>query len=175
MTHVPRYVPAKTNQGWPVVGLITLLTLVLIAAVTVPLLLWAFLPLGADGKPSLSTKIQRKREAIAEKKANERVLAMIQETRATKLLGDVTNFKLIGAEDQRWLNDDWIPRTIEAGLRYVALVQPVFYFNQVAVQTVAQRIDPETLVVSHFDSAQAARRWLWGAHRYPGADAGEPG
>lgn len=109
------------------------------------------------------------------REANERVLAMIQETRATKLLGDVTNFKLIGAEDQRWLNDDWIPRTIKAGLRYVALVQPVFYFNQVAVQTVAQRIDPETLVVSHFDSAQAARRWLWGAHRYPGADAGEPG
>ena len=35
MTHVPRYVPAKTNQGWPVVGLIALLTISLIAAVTV--------------------------------------------------------------------------------------------------------------------------------------------
>lgn len=35
MTQVPRYVPAKTNQGWPVVGLITLLTAALIVAVTV--------------------------------------------------------------------------------------------------------------------------------------------
>lgn len=35
MTLVPRYVPAKTNQGWPVVGLIALLTISLIAAVTV--------------------------------------------------------------------------------------------------------------------------------------------
>ena len=25
MTHVPRYVPAKTNQGWSVVGLVVLL------------------------------------------------------------------------------------------------------------------------------------------------------
>lgn len=38
MTHVPpgpRYVPAKTNQGWPIVGLIALITISLIAAVTV--------------------------------------------------------------------------------------------------------------------------------------------
>jgi hypothetical protein len=35
MTHVPRHVPAKTNEGWPVVGLVTLLTAALIFAVTV--------------------------------------------------------------------------------------------------------------------------------------------
>jgi hypothetical protein len=33
--HAGRYVPAKTNQGWPVVGLIALLTFSLIAAVVV--------------------------------------------------------------------------------------------------------------------------------------------
>jgi hypothetical protein len=26
MTYVPRYVPARTNQGWPVAGLVILLT-----------------------------------------------------------------------------------------------------------------------------------------------------
>lgn len=35
MTHVPRYVPAKTNGGWSVVGLIALLTAALIVSVTV--------------------------------------------------------------------------------------------------------------------------------------------
>src|SRR4051794_16864583 len=44
-------------------------------AVTVPLLLWALLPLGADGKPSLASKIQRKREQVAGKKAQEGVLS----------------------------------------------------------------------------------------------------
>ena len=35
MAHVPRYVPAKTNEGWPVVGLITVITAALIVAVVV--------------------------------------------------------------------------------------------------------------------------------------------
>lgn len=30
--HVPRYVPARTNQGWPAVGLVVLLTAICIAA-----------------------------------------------------------------------------------------------------------------------------------------------
>jgi hypothetical protein len=35
MSQAPRYVPAKTNEGWPVVGLITLLTAALIVAVVI--------------------------------------------------------------------------------------------------------------------------------------------
>ncbi len=35
MTHVSRYVPAKTNEGWPVVGLVVLLATACIVAVTV--------------------------------------------------------------------------------------------------------------------------------------------
>lgn len=33
--HTPRYVPARTNEGWPVVGLVTLLTVILIVGVTI--------------------------------------------------------------------------------------------------------------------------------------------
>src|SRR5689334_15739710 len=47
----------------------------LIAAVTLPLLLWAFVPLGAAGKSSLSDRIQHTRDQIAGKKAQEGVLA----------------------------------------------------------------------------------------------------
>ena len=35
MEHTPRHVPARTNEGWPIVGLITALTVALIVAVTV--------------------------------------------------------------------------------------------------------------------------------------------
>lgn len=45
----------------------------LIAAVTLPFVLWAFSPLGADGA-SLSSKIERKRDAIEGKRSSERVL-----------------------------------------------------------------------------------------------------
>jgi len=91
---------------------------------------------------------------------NERVLAAILETGATRLLGEVTDFKLIGATDQQWLNDNWIPRAVQAGLRRVALIQPVYYFNRVAIETVAQRVDPATLEIGYFTDLDAARAWL---------------
>ena len=35
MTHVPRYVPARTNEGWSVVGLVVLLAAACIVATTI--------------------------------------------------------------------------------------------------------------------------------------------
>jgi hypothetical protein len=92
--------------------------------------------------------------------ANETVLNMVAEKRASKLLGDITQFKLIGGDDQKWLNDNFIPRAIETGLRHVALTSPSYYFNQIAVETVSQRIDPSRLAVQQFSDWQQARSWL---------------
>ena len=92
--------------------------------------------------------------------ANERILAFLAERKASKMLGDIRDFVLIGAEDQTWLSTDWIPRAVQAGLRKVALITPVFYFNKVAVESVGERLDPEALKLQHFDSAPAAREWL---------------
>jgi hypothetical protein len=35
MAHVPRYVPARTNEGWSVAGLVVLLTAACIAGATI--------------------------------------------------------------------------------------------------------------------------------------------
>ena len=96
--------------------------------------------------------------------ANERVLAAIKERNASKLLGDAKDFVLIGADDQMWLASNWIPRALQAGVRKIALVMPRFYFNRVAVDTVAQRLSDEfarNLVrIEYFDSRETARHWL---------------
>jgi hypothetical protein len=92
--------------------------------------------------------------------ANERVLAAIYAHRVENLLGDVSRFVLIGATDQNWLNDNWIPRAIDAGLRRVALVQPTYYFNQVAVENVGRRLDANRLQLSYFGDMASARDWL---------------
>jgi len=92
------------------------------------------------------------------REANERILGVLSERHATKLLGDIKEFVLIGAEDQRWLSTDWIPRAVEAGLRTVAMITPVFYFNRVAVESVGQKLDP--VILQYFDTREAARDWL---------------
>lgn len=92
--------------------------------------------------------------------ANEDILAVITTRKATKLLGDVSRFVLIGMEDQAWLNNNWIPRATAAGLRHVALVQPSYYFNKVAVETVGSKVDPARLELAFFGDVGAARDWL---------------
>jgi hypothetical protein len=96
------------------------------------------------------------------RESNERIIGVIAERKASKLLGDIKEFVLIGADDQQWLTTNWIPRALAAGLRTVALVTPIFYFNRVAVETVAQKLDPQSIVVQHFDTGDAARQWLAG-------------
>ena len=96
--------------------------------------------------------------------ANERVLEAIRERKASRLLGDVKDFILIGADDQTWLASNWIPRALQAGVRKIALVMPRFYFNRVAVDTVTQRLSGEfarNLVrIEYFDQREPARTWL---------------
>lgn len=59
-----------------------------------------------------------------------------------------------------WLNNNWIPRATAAGLRHVALIQPSYYFNKVAVETVGANVDPSRLALSYFGDIASARAWL---------------
>ena len=94
------------------------------------------------------------------REANERVLGVLSERKSARLLADIEKFVLIGGDDQHWLSSNWIPRAMEAGLRTVAMVTPVYYFNRVAVENVGQKLDPEALVLQYFDNRDAARKWL---------------
>jgi hypothetical protein len=94
------------------------------------------------------------------REANERILGVLAERKASKLLGDIKDFVLIGSDDQHWLSTNWIPRAIEAGLRTVAMITPVFYFNRVAVENVGRKLDPDALILQYFDNREAARQWL---------------
>jgi hypothetical protein len=95
--------------------------------------------------------------------ANEQVLQTIADRRAKKLLGEITEFVLIGADDQDWLNSVWLPKAMEAGLRFAALVQPSFYFNRVAVENVVKKLDPTQLQVAYFGTREEAAAWLTSA------------
>ncbi len=98
--------------------------------------------------------------SAAFREGNAQVLDLIRQHHTSRLLGDIKEFVLIGAEDQAWLSQVWIPRAMTAGLRTVAMVTPIFYFNRVAVENVGQKLDPNALVLQYFDDRDAARGWL---------------
>jgi hypothetical protein len=90
----------------------------------------------------------------------ENMLFLLKEKRVSKMLVDTTHLQIIGAEDQKWLNEDWLPRAIAAGYRACAMIKSKYFFNRVAVDNVVNQIDQSQLTVQYFDDRELARTWL---------------
>ena len=78
----------------------------------------------------------------------------------SKVLADLREMILIGMEDQKWLENRFLPRAINFGFKQIAIITPNAYFNKVAVESVSYKVDKEKLTINFFDSEEEAVRWL---------------
>lgn len=93
------------------------------------------------------------------REANEAVLKLIRDTNANKIIADIRNMKIITIQDQQWLYQNWLPRTIRAGVEFVAIVESEDFFNRLSVDNVVQKIDDQ-LIIKYFKSVLGAKGWL---------------
>jgi hypothetical protein len=79
-------------------------------------------------------------------------------------IGDVRHMGAIPEEAQRWLQDDFNPRALAAGLRVVSVVVAESIFGKIATQRYAQQTATKTaeLGVSYYTSMEEAKV---GAHQ----------
>lgn len=91
---------------------------------------------------------------------SENVLQLLIDKSLSKVVADTTNLPIIGSDDQQWVSEDWLPRSIEAGFRACGMVNSRFYFNRVAVDNVVTRVKSDKFRVEYFDSQAAAKEWL---------------
>lgn len=89
-----------------------------------------------------------------------RMLEVLRETQASVVLGDIRDMVLISQEDQDWLTGNFLPVAIDAGFRAIALLRPQHYFNKVAVETIAYKVNREKLRISFFETEYEALNWL---------------
>ena len=93
------------------------------------------------------------------KAANDALVQAITEHQSTKVLGDSRQIKVIQKTDQEWVNHDWFPRILAAGLTRMALVLPNSGLAKMniddMVSSVADRLD-----VAYFATLDDARKWL---------------
>lgn len=94
------------------------------------------------------------------KEGTELMLNTLIKHNAYKVLAAIKDMTLIGMEDQKWLEEDFIPRAHRFGFRALAIIRPDSYFNKVAVESVSYKIDQETLLINFFDNVADARKWL---------------
>lgn len=92
--------------------------------------------------------------------AHETILMAIRENHASKNLIDATHARVVSAEDQEWLINNWIPRAVAAGRRSTAVVMP----KSALGRTISENIDREARSgvsrVEYFDTAVNAAAWL---------------
>jgi hypothetical protein len=90
---------------------------------------------------------------------HENILRLTQEHGASRILGDDTALPTIASEDRAWIVENWMPRAVAAGLRFVASKKPDAYFGRLSVAGI-QSGAPAGLMMRSFDDLQSARDWL---------------
>jgi hypothetical protein len=90
---------------------------------------------------------------------HERVLELIEQHHASKILGDVSRLPTVHADDQKWIVENWMPRAKAAGLRAAAAKRPKAYFGRLAVSMLYTAMSADVAARS-FKRLDDARRWL---------------
>ncbi len=91
--------------------------------------------------------------------ANDALVTAIVEHHATKVLGDSRLIRVIQQTDQNWINSDWFPRILAAGLTRMALVIPASGLAKMNIDDMVSRV-ADQLDVAYFATLDEARQWL---------------
>jgi len=91
--------------------------------------------------------------------ANDALVEAIKDHHGSKVLGDSRLIKVIQKSDQEWVNRDWFPRILAAGLTRMALVLPANGLAKMNIDDLVSRV-ADRLDVAYFGTLAEARAWL---------------
>ena len=91
--------------------------------------------------------------------ANDALVQAIRDHRGSRVLGDSRLIKVIQKSDQEWVNTDWFPRILAAGLTRTALVIPQSGLAKMNIDDMVSRV-ADRLDVAYFATLAEARVWL---------------
>ncbi|HEY1419269.1 MAG TPA: STAS/SEC14 domain-containing protein [Candidatus Dormibacteraeota bacterium] len=92
--------------------------------------------------------------------ASEAVIEGLRAHRASRLLGNGRNLRVVKQADQDWMSDDWMPRAIAAGLRRMALVIPKSVLARMNLEQMVGKAPEGKLETAYFETLEEARAWL---------------
>ena len=87
-------------------------------------------------------------------------LSLFQRKRASRWLADVRLLGPVRQVDQQWINQDWFPRAIAAGLRFMATVVPKSAIARMSVKQIMSKVNEVDIINCNFDDLEQARHWL---------------
>jgi hypothetical protein len=77
-----------------------------------------------------------------------------------KWLGNTKELGVFGIDTQKWINENWFPRFLATGVRYMAVVVPSDALGKMSVEAVVSTVQGTNLMTHYFDNSDAASKWL---------------
>jgi hypothetical protein len=91
-----------------------------------------------------------------------KAIQLIKDKKAYKIMVDVRLHNKFSPEEGAWVETQWVPQAVEAGMKVIALVFPEALVAAMEIDKTAGRIDPST--TGHrrrmFESQESAKYWL---------------
>ncbi len=87
-------------------------------------------------------------------------LEKVKEKEVSRWLANMAEMGVITPEDQKWTNEDWFPRLLEAGIRTAAVVMSKDIFNQLSVKKIGEDMTDNSYTMHFFDNLEEAKKWL---------------
>ncbi|MFC7139186.1 hypothetical protein ACFQMA_04955 [Halosimplex aquaticum] len=92
--------------------------------------------------------------------ACEALLDAIKRKNASKSLTDTRGVNAHDAEDQEWLQNDWMPRALDVGLEYSAVVHPDSVISEMDVENMMDGVEPSGAKPLLTSDMNEAREWI---------------
>ena len=87
-------------------------------------------------------------------------LLALTEHQGSRWLVDGREMKAVKQSDQDWIDQDWFPRVLAAGLRRMAVVEAKSTLAKMNVEDILGRVPATRLDVGYFATVEAATEWL---------------
>ena len=117
-----------------------------------------------EGKPWLEVIWHGYGKGKPYRDALDKALVLLKNEGLDSWLADMRNASVIDPEDLEWVNTNWAPRAVAAGLRWVAMVFPERSIPRMQVQRIERAGVPvEEMKSAFFTKVEEARNYLDGA------------
>lgn len=87
-------------------------------------------------------------------------LELVSLKQSEKWLVDSRTLGSIDPADVKWVNDNWIPRAVDAGLRWMAFVLAKKVVMKLTMKSFIARINGRDLSSAYFDDLDEAWDWI---------------
>lgn len=87
-------------------------------------------------------------------------LECVEEHSIKHWLADVREMGALSNDDQEWSNNEWFPKIIKAGIKFMGVVISSDIFNQMTVDEIMTKVPQTDIVHRNFDNMDKAKEWL---------------